>query len=76
MHRMSQQSCPECGGILFYDISVKRYLCKGCGLFLTKDEIRDLQDKERDKRYNEDDRRKKTREQSEYLDWWLSKKEK
>ncbi len=73
---MSQQSCPECGGILLYDISVKRYLCKSCGLFVTKDEIRDLEDKERDKRYNEDGRRKKTREQSEYLDWWLSKKKK
>jgi len=71
---MSQQFCPECGGALFYDIPTKRYLCKSCGLFVTKDEILDLRDKERDKRYEEDGRRKKTREHSEYLDWWLSKK--
>ena len=71
---MSQQFCPECGGALFYDISVKRYLCKSCGLFVTKDEIRNLQDKDRENRYVDNDKRKKTREHSEYLDWWLSKK--
>lgn len=69
---MSQQFCPECGGVLFYDIPVKRYLCKSCGLYVTKDEIQQLKEKYR--RREEDSGRSKEREHGEYLDWWLKKK--
>jgi transcription initiation factor TFIIIB Brf1 subunit/transcription initiation factor TFIIB len=69
---MAQQFCPECGGVLFYDISMKRYLCKSCGLFVTRDEIFDLKD--RDKRREEDVKKKKLHRNDEYLEWWLGKK--
>jgi DNA-directed RNA polymerase subunit M/transcription elongation factor TFIIS len=69
---MSQQFCPECGGVLIYDISMKRYLCKSCGLYVTKDEIRDIKDRSRDR--EEDSYRKKSRQQDEYLSWWLGSK--
>ncbi len=69
---MSQQFCPECGGTLFYDIPMKRYLCRSCGLYVTKDEISDLRDK--DRRREEDSGRQKTRKHEEYLEWWLGKK--
>jgi len=69
---MSQQFCPECGGVLFYDIPMKRYLCKSCGLYVTKDEISNLKDKNRSRADNKD--AKKSRDHDEYLDWWLKKK--
>jgi len=69
---MSQQFCPECGGVLFYDIPMKRYLCKSCGLYVTKDEISNLKDKNRSRADNNDT--KKSRDHDEYLDWWLKKK--
>ena len=69
---MSQQFCPECGGVLFYDIPMKRYLCKSCGLYVTKDEISNLKDKNRSRTDNKD--AKKSRDHDEYLDWWLKKK--
>jgi len=67
---MAQQFCPECGGTLFYDSPVRRYICKSCGLYATKDEIADLRAKIKSE--SEDKRKKK--EKSEYLEWWLSKK--
>ncbi|MCL4437081.1 MAG: hypothetical protein M1503_06635 [Thaumarchaeota archaeon] len=69
---MSQQFCPECGGVLFYDIPMKRYLCKSCGLYVTKDEIRDIKDKSKER--EEDSRKKKSRQHDEYLSWWLGSK--
>ena len=71
---MSQQFCPECGEVFFYDIPMRRYICKSCGLYVTKDEIRDLREKERDKIHAEDTRKRKAREHGEYLEWWLGKK--
>jgi DNA-directed RNA polymerase subunit M/transcription elongation factor TFIIS len=62
--------CLECGGILFYDISTKRYTCKSCGIYVTKDQLSDLKDKIRKK----DGSKSKKHERSEYLEWWLSKK--
>jgi transcription initiation factor TFIIIB Brf1 subunit/transcription initiation factor TFIIB len=68
---MPEQSCPECGASLFYDSSTKRYACKGCGLYVTKDELVNI----RDKLHNQmDETRKKRAQQSEYLEWWLSSK--
>ncbi|GBC75706.1 hypothetical protein HRbin06_01026 [archaeon HR06] len=67
---MVKQFCLECGGELFFDPSAKAYVCKSCGLFLTKEQLRDL--KEKYKLMKDEDLKKK--KHSEYLEWWLSKK--
>jgi transcription initiation factor TFIIIB Brf1 subunit/transcription initiation factor TFIIB len=66
-----EQSCPECSALLFFDSTTKRYVCKGCGLYLTKDELVNMRDKQR---AQVDESRKKRDQQSEYLEWWLSSK--
>jgi len=67
------QYCPECHqGILTFDSAAKRYGCKNCGLFLTREQLSDIRYKM--KTPQEDERRKKQREQSDYLEWWLSGK--
>ncbi len=66
---MVKQYCLECGGELFFDPPSKAYVCKSCGLFLTKEQLVDLKEKYRLK--GEEDKKKK---HSEYLAWWLSKK--
>ena len=68
------QYCPECGGILLYDAASKRLSCKSCGLFLTREQLSDL--RFRQKNAPDDDMRKKQRNQADYLDWWLNKKDK
>ncbi|GAG28771.1 unnamed protein product [marine sediment metagenome] len=64
--------CPECGGDLFYDPRVKRYVCKSCGLSLTFQEISEVRDSIRPDLNDEDKRRQKKKD---YLSWWFSKKE-
>ena len=64
--------CPECGGDLFYDPRVKRYVCKSCGLSLTFQEISEVRDAVRPDLNDEDKRRQKKKD---YLSWWFSKKE-
>ena len=68
------QFCPECASLLTYDAPNRRFSCKGCGLYLTREQLSDLRYKMRTP--TEDDRRKKMRQQADYLDWWLNKKEK
>jgi transcription initiation factor TFIIIB Brf1 subunit/transcription initiation factor TFIIB len=70
---MPEQSCPECGAAFFYDSATKRYACKGCGLYVTKDELMNIKDRQR---AAPDEYRKRKQQQSEYLEWWLSAKEK
>jgi tRNA(Ile2) C34 agmatinyltransferase TiaS len=64
--------CPECGGQTHYDSTLKRYVCRSCGLSLTSQEIMELQDKLRPELENDEERARKKRK--EYLSWWLSKK--
>jgi transcription initiation factor TFIIIB Brf1 subunit/transcription initiation factor TFIIB len=64
--------CPECGGDLFYDPRVKRYVCKSCGLSLTFQEISEIRDEIRPD-LNDEDKRKQRKK--DYLSWWFSKKE-
>jgi ribosomal protein S27AE len=71
LFRMPEQLCPECGAALFYDSPTKRYACKGCGLYVTKDELVNIKDK---LRQGMDEYRKRKQQQSEYLEWWLSAK--
>lgn len=71
MRGMAGNYCPECGGVLFYDALARRYVCKSCGLYATKDELQEIRDRLK-KDWGEERRRK--RERSEYLDWWLTSK--
>lgn len=48
----------------------KRFSCRKCGLFLTRDQLSDIKYKQRTP--EEDERRKRSRQQSDYLQWWLS----
>lgn len=65
------QICPECHvGIMLYDAPTKRYGCKKCGAFLTRDQLSDARFKARTP--EEDERRKRSRQQADYLEWWLS----
>ncbi len=64
--------CPECGGNLFYDSRVKRYVCKSCGLSLTFQEISEIRDELRPDMSEEEKRRQRRKE---YLSWWFSRKE-
>lgn len=64
--------CPECGGEMRYDASLRRHICKSCGLSLTSQELMELRDRLRPKGYEPDERKQKKKE---YLDWWFSRKE-
>ena len=64
--------CPECGGDLHYDPTVKRYICKSCGLSLTFQELVELREEMRPELSDVDERKKKRKE---YLSWWFSRKE-
>jgi len=66
-----QQYCVECGGVMFYDSSSRHYICKNCGLYITKDQLQDLKEKLKDEG---EKLKKKRRKHDEYLEWWLSKK--
>jgi DNA-directed RNA polymerase subunit M/transcription elongation factor TFIIS len=66
------QFCPECGGPILYDAANKRFSCKACGLFLTREQLSELRFKLRNN--GDDDMRNKQRQQADYLDWWLKDK--
>jgi DNA-directed RNA polymerase subunit M/transcription elongation factor TFIIS len=66
------QFCPECGSPMLYDAMSKRFSCKSCGLFLTREQLSELRFKLRNS--TDDDMRKKQRQQADYLDWWLKDK--
>ncbi|HLE34906.1 MAG TPA: TFIIB-type zinc ribbon-containing protein [Nitrososphaerales archaeon] len=63
---MTTTSCPECGGELHYEPDTKKFACKKCGLYVTREQIDDIKDKLRPQK-------KKSRE-DEYLEWWQSSK--
>lgn len=64
--------CPECGGEMQYISATKRYVCKSCGLSLTRQELFELRQKLRPSFRSEEEQH--TQERKEYLKWWLSKK--
>ena len=68
---MSQRLCPECEGDLFYDAPMKLFVCKKCGLYADRDTLSDIKYAKKDAL---DDTSQKNREQSEYLEWWLTSK--
>jgi len=63
--------CPECGGEMQYMIATKHYVCKSCGLSVTRQELMELREKLRPSIEVEDEREKRRKE---YLKWWFSKK--
>lgn len=63
---LTTNSCPECSGELDYEPNTRHFVCKQCGLYVTREQIYDMKDKDMPEQ-------KKSR-QDEYLDWWLSKK--
>ena len=65
--------CPECGGEMIYDLNIKLYTCKSCGVTMKYHEILDAKAKLRPKAEGDERRRQERRD---YLKWWLTKKEK
>ena len=61
--------CPECGEDFLYDRHSQRYVCKNCGLTMSREEYSAVI-KKRTSGPKEGNSRKK-----EYLKWWLSKKD-
>jgi len=64
--------CPECGGEMQYISATKCYVCKSCGLSVTRQELMELRQKLRPEVETGEDERKRRRK--DYLEWWLSKK--
>jgi reverse gyrase len=64
--------CPECGGEMHYISLTKHYVCKGCGLSCTGQELNDYHDKNRPEEETLEERKQARRK--EYLKWYLSKK--
>lgn len=56
---------------MFYDSASKHYICKNCGLYITKDQLLELKERLRGEG---EERKKRKQRHDEYLEWWLSKK--
>ena len=54
-----------------YSISTKNHTCKSCGLTLTKQELFELREKNR--QTIETAKEEKDNQRKEYLEWWLNK---
>jgi DNA-directed RNA polymerase subunit M/transcription elongation factor TFIIS len=65
--------CIECGGLLEYDRELKSYYCKSCGATFSLQELLILRDK---KKLINDKNKNEKKKKMEYLEWWLSEKEK
>ncbi|MDH5806345.1 MAG: hypothetical protein QXW62_01330 [Candidatus Methanomethylicaceae archaeon] len=61
--------CPECGGDMRFQSSIRRYVCLSCGLSLTRDEIDEIKAKYKSEIKNEKEEIKK-----EYIKWWTKSK--
>ncbi len=59
--------CPECGGEMYFDRRRFMYVCRVCGLSLSRFELDKYKDRRRVRKEEEDWRK-------EYLKWWLSSK--
>jgi tRNA(Ile2) C34 agmatinyltransferase TiaS len=57
--------CPQCGGEMKFDRNLRMYVCKQCGLMLTRMEL----DMLREKAYE-----KERDVAEEYLEWWQTRK--
>ena len=59
--------CPVCGGEMKYDRKIRMFVCKNCGLSLSRFEL----DMIRDKKYDDYERSDLV---EEYYEWWHSRK--
>ena len=57
--------CPGCGGDMRFDRKVRMYVCRSCGLMMTRYEL----DMEREKRYEPE-----KEYIDEYIEWWQSRR--
>ncbi len=64
-------TCPECGGELKFDRSRYMYVCRACGLSLTREEYDRAREALRGPVEKVDERERLRRE---YLKWWLGSK--
>jgi len=66
--------CPECGGKLKFDPKLKHYSCQSCGVTYNEAEL----SKALEERYvsRETDDEKRQQRHQDYLEWWLSDKDK
>ena len=59
--------CPECGGSLSLDSITKNFICRGCGLYASREKFDELHEKS-NKPYEKKERKE------DYLEWWQSSK--
>jgi len=64
--------CPECGGQMLFDASIRSYVCKSCGVLYTREQLAEA--RERQFRPAEDERAQAKKKRKEVLKWWLSDK--
>jgi transcription initiation factor IIE alpha subunit len=68
--------CPECAGTMKFDRYIHRHVCTRCGLALTNEEREKIIKQQRGEIYETDPEEEKRKRRKEYLNWWLSEKEK
>jgi tRNA(Ile2) C34 agmatinyltransferase TiaS len=66
--------CPDCGGRLNWDRKLKHYSCESCGLTYNEAQLSDAMDKKFERPLTEDEKTRKRHD--DYLEWWLSDKDK
>ena len=66
--------CPDCGGKLDWDRKLKQYNCQSCGTTFDEAQLEAANDKKFERNLTDDD--KKRQRHDDYLNWWLSDKEK
>jgi len=57
--------CPSCGGEMKFDRKLRMYVCRDCGLMLTRLDLDTIRDKKFEKEPDI---------VTEYLEWWQSRK--
>jgi Zn-finger nucleic acid-binding protein len=68
--------CPECAGIMKHDPRSGNEVCQRCGLSVSRAELDHLWDEQRSSYRHEDEDQARSQRRRDYLDWWMSKKEK
>lgn len=64
--------CPECGGELKYEPTLKQYICSSCGLMYSREELEEAMNRILE---SDDERSRALKKRREALKWWLTKKE-
>jgi transcription initiation factor TFIIIB Brf1 subunit/transcription initiation factor TFIIB len=67
--------CPECGGKLKFEPSIKHLVCQSCGLSLTRHELDMYWQKVRNENTPDaDDSQRKKSRRKEWLEWYSKSK--